>query len=226
MPESIELLAYALQTASLGEVSSANRTPGRPSIAELDDDTVAALRDLTAWDRELYTFACDLFEERRRSMMRRLLSRHADAVGSGPARPQVFTFEGPVPGDGWYAPQRAGDRWFSWTGPTCASSIELASPHGTAFALRLGVLHTMGPELVSAVDLRINDVPIHASAERDVDGHVVTAPVPRALIRPPGESNVIAIRLPAVVRPCDVDDANPDSRHLGIAVHRIELMAI
>ena len=105
MVESIELLAYALTTAPLGEVSSANRTPGRPSIAELDDDTVAALRDLTAWDRELYTFACELFEDRRRSMTRRLLSRHAEAghaaaVSPGPARPQVFTFEGPVPGDG------------------------------------------------------------------------------------------------------------------------------
>ena len=151
---------------------------------------------------------------------------HADAVSSGPARPEVFTFEGPVPGDGWYAPQRAGDRWFSWTGPACASSIELASPHGTAFAVRLSVLHTMGPELVSALDLRINDVSIHPSVERAVDGHVITARVPRALIRPPGESNVIAIRLPAVVRPCDLDGANADSRLLGIAVHRIELVAI
>ena len=231
MVESIELLAYALTTAPLGEVSSANRTPGRPSIAELDGDTVAALRDLTAWDRELYTFACELFEDRRRSMTRRLLSRHAEAghagaVNPGPARRQVFTFEGPVPGDGWYAPQRAGDRWFSWTGPTCASSIELASPHGTAFALRLGVLHTMSPELLSALDLRINDVPIHPSAARDADGHVITAGVPRDVIRAPGESNVIAIQLPAVVRPCDLDGANPDSRLLGIAVHRIELMAI
>ncbi len=231
MVESIELLAYALATAPLGEVSSANRTPGRPSIAELDDDTVAALRDLTAWDRELYTFACELFEDRRRGMTRRLLSRqaeagHAAAVNPGPARRQVFTFEGPVPGAGWYAPQRAGDRWFSWTGPTCASSIELASPHGTAFALRLGVLHTMSPELLSALDLRINDVPIHPSAARDADGHVITAGVPRDVIRAPGESNVIAIRLPTVVRPCDLDGANPDSRLLGIAVHRIELMAI
>ena len=98
MVESIELLVYALTTAPLGEVSSANRTPGRPSVAGLDDDTVAALRDLTAWDRELYTFACELFEDRRRRMTRRLLSRHAEAghaaaVDPGPARLQVFTFE-------------------------------------------------------------------------------------------------------------------------------------
>ena len=84
----------------------------------------------------------------------------------------------------------------------------------------------MSPELLPALDLRINDVPIHPSAERDADGHVITAGVPRALIRAPGESNVIAIRLPTVVRPCDLDGANPDSRLLGIAVHRIELMAV
>ena len=69
-------------------------------------------------------------------------------------------------------------------------------------------------------------MPIHPSAARDVDGHVITAGVPRDVIRAPGESNVIAIELPTVVRPCDLDGANPDSRLLGIAVDRIELMAI
>jgi len=59
-----------------------------------------------------------------------------------------------------------------------------------------------------------------------VDGHVITAGVPRSLMRAPGESNVVAIRVPTVVRPCDVDGANPDSRLLGIAVHRIELLAV
>ena len=84
----------------------------------------------------------------------------------------------------------------------------------------------MSPELLSALDLRINDVPMHPSAARDADGHVITAGVPLDVIRAPGESNVIAIQLPTVVRPCDLDRANPDSRLLGIAVHRIELMAV
>ena len=127
-----------------------------------------------------------------------------------------------MPGDGWYAPQRAGDRWFSWTGPTCASSDRVGVAPGTAFALRLGVLHTMSPELLSALNLRVNDVPIHPSAERDADGHVITAGVPRDVIRAPGESNVIAIQL-RVVRPCELDGANPDGRLLGIAVSSVEL---
>jgi len=229
--ESIELLAYALKTRPFGEVSSANVTPGRPPVAGLDDETIAALRDLTACDRELYAFACGLFEDRRRGMMRRLLSRHAEedraeAVTARPAGPPVFTFDSPVPGDGWYAPERGGDRWFSWTGPTCQSSIELSSPRGTAFALRLGVLHTMRPEFLSTMDLRINDVRLHPRAEREAEGHVITAAVLPALLRAPGESNWIDIRLPAVVRPCDGNRDNPDSRLLGIAVHRIELMAL
>ena len=231
MTESIELLAYALQTRPLGEISSANRSSTRPAVAALDEATTAALVDLTAADRELYAFACELFEERRSAMMRRLLvlgadqtrplDEHARVVPS-----PVFTFDSPVPGDGWYAPEHDGDRWFSWTGPTCASSIELASPPGVEFVLRLGVLHAMNAEFLSGLDVRLNGVRLHVRAEPDAAGHVLTAAVPRALMGAPGEGNWIAIRLPRVIRPCEQDPAAHDSRLLGIAVHRVELAAI
>ena len=56
-------------------------------------------------------------------MVRHLLSLHADAGIADGVRLPAFTFEGPVPGDGWATPERAGDRWFSWTGPACESSM-------------------------------------------------------------------------------------------------------
>jgi hypothetical protein len=231
MTESIELLAYALQTRPLGEISSANRSSTRPAVAALDEATTAALVDLTARDRELYAFACELFEERRRAMMRRLLAFDADRARPAAERAlgmpsPVFTFDRPIPGDGWYAPERAGDRWFSWTGPTCDSSIELASPPGVEFVLRLGVLHAMNAEFLSGLDVRLNGVRLHVRAEPAAAGHVLTAAVPRALMGAPGEGNWIAIRLPRVIRPCEQDPAAHDSRLLGIAVHRVELAAI
>ncbi|MQA30338.1 MAG: hypothetical protein GEU82_10945 [Luteitalea sp.] len=230
MSESTELLAYSLHTRPFGEVSSANRSHRRPAVADLDDATTAALIDLTARDRELYAFASALVEERRRAMMRRLLVLDADRSPTPgrafPAPPPVFTFDSPIPGDGWYAPERAGDRWFSWTGPTCESSIEVASPPGTEFVLKLGVLHAMRSEFLSTLDLRVNGVRLHVWTESDAAGHVLTASVPRALIGPPGEGNWIGIRVPRVIRPCEEDPGTYDSRLLGIAVHRIELAAI
>jgi sulfotransferase family protein len=230
MTESIELLAHSLQARPLGEISSANRTI-RPALAALDAATTAALADITTADRELYAFACELFEERRRAMMRRLLVLGADQVRPVAERARfvpspVFTFDSPVPGDGWYGPEHDGARWFSWTGPACASSIELASPPGAEFVLRLGVLHAMSAEFLSGLDVRLNGVRLHVRAEPAAAGHVLTAAVPRALMGAPGEGNWIVIRLPRVIRPCEQDPAAHDSRLLGIAVHRIELTAI
>ncbi|HEV7505165.1 MAG TPA: sulfotransferase family 2 domain-containing protein [Thermoanaerobaculia bacterium] len=68
MNESVYLLADSLQGDPFCEVGMANRGPARPAVASLDPATIEALVDLTAQDRELYAFACRLFEERRRAM--------------------------------------------------------------------------------------------------------------------------------------------------------------
>lgn len=227
MSESVELLAHALQGRPFGEVGTANRSPGRRAVAELDPPTVAALADLTAQDRELYTFACRLFEERRRAMTRELHNPdrpHLDA-GHPPPAP-VFAFDRAIPGDGWYAPERDGGRWFSWTGPSCDSTLELASPAGQELVFKLGVLHAMRWESLSSLEVRLNGVRLPLRMQPAAPGQVLTAAVPRGLASPPGEGNSIGIRVPEVIRPCEQDPAAGDSRLLGIAIHRIELAAV
>jgi hypothetical protein len=227
MNESVDLLSHALQARPLGEVSTANRSPARLAVAELDPPTMTALADLTAQDRELYTFACRLFEERRRAMTRELLNPDRTRLEAGhPPPAPIFTFDGAIPGDGWYAPERDGERWFSWTGPACDSTLELASPAGQELVFKLGVLHAMQWESLSSLEVRLNNVRLCLQEEPGAAGRVLTAIVPRGLARAPGESNSIGIRVPEVLRPCEQDPAAGDSRLLGIAVHRIELAAI
>ena len=67
MVESIELLADALATAPLGEVSSANRTPGRRRSPSSTTTRWRRCAISQPGIRELYTFACELFEDRRRA---------------------------------------------------------------------------------------------------------------------------------------------------------------
>jgi hypothetical protein len=67
MSESVDLLAHSLQVRPLGEVGTANKAPDRPPVAALDEATLSALAGLTAQDRELYSLACRLFDERRRA---------------------------------------------------------------------------------------------------------------------------------------------------------------
>jgi hypothetical protein len=228
MSESMDVLARSLRTRPFGELSTANRRPAGPAIDALDAGTTAALVDLTAHDRELYRFACRLFEERRRTMMQQLPLLGADRPGwpaghPSPAQSPLFTFDGPVPGDGWYAPERVGKRWFSWTGPTRHSTIELASPGGLECVLKIGVLHAMRWEFLSKLDVRLNGVRLDVRRQSDAAGHLLTAAVPRTIMRAPGESNWIAMRVPGVIRPCEQDRTADDSRLLGIAVYRVEL---
>jgi hypothetical protein len=164
MSESIELLACSLQTRPFGEVSSANRTPGRPPLAALDEATTAALVDLTARDRELYAFACEMFEERRRAMTRRLF-----VLGPDRARPAaeralgvpspVFTFDGPIPGDGWYAPERSGERWLLTA--AVPRALMAAPGEGNRIAIRLPRVIRPCEQDPAADDSRLLGIAVH-----------------------------------------------------------------
>src|SRR6185312_11961399 len=137
MGESMDLLGHALRDRPFGEAGTANRSRGRPAVASLDPSTMAALTDLTAQDRELYTFACRLFEHRLRAMTQELHNAYRPRQEAGHrSLAPVFAFDRAIPGDGWYAPERAGERWFSWTGPSCDSTLELASPPGREVVLK------------------------------------------------------------------------------------------
>lgn len=226
--ESADLLAWALKTRPFGEVGTANRGSGRPSTAALDAATLDALAGLTARDRDLYAFACRLFEDRcsglpRPRPGRNALSPERGHVHRGAAH--VFEFDGPIPGDGWYAPERDGDRWFSWTGPTRDSTIRLAAPDGRCWLLRLTVVHAMAWDSVSGLDVRINGVQVRIRVQPRDGGHLLTAAVPARAIRRGSEGNLVVIRVPRVARPCEQDSRLDDTRQLGIAVSRVELAA-
>jgi len=226
MGESMDLLGHALRDRPFGEAGTANRSRGRPAVAALDPSTMAALTDLTAQDRELYTFACRLFEHRLRAMTQELHNARPRQEAGHRSLAPVFAFDRAIPGDGWYAPERAGERWFSWTGPSCDSTLELASPPGREVVLKLGVLHAMRWDSLPNLEVRLNDVRLRLQRTPDAGQVVLTAVVPRGLARPPGEGNSIRIRVSELARPCDQDPAAGDSRLLGIALHRIELAAI
>jgi len=225
--ESVDLLSWSWQVRPFGEISTANRSNGREALSSLDPSTVAALMEFTSRDQELYNFACELFEERYRKMLRQPLLNRVSAESMNRYAPgaTVFTFDGPIPGDGWYAPERSGERWFSWTGPTRDSTIELASPQGREFYLTVGVLHVMKAESLSSIEVRLNCIELQLQVTAAEGGFVLTADVAGTTVRPCGEINRITIRVPAVMRPCEQDSTADDSRLLGIAVHRVELTA-
>lgn len=229
LPESIELLSHALRAGHLGYPGWANRTPGRPEAGTLDDETLALLRDLTEHDSVLYRFAVHLFEQRRRDMMRALLARPEAALADAPVAPvgaSEFLFNGPIPGEGWYAPERAASKHFSWTGPDRESWLMVRSPAaGDGARLEVDILHALLPEGLARVRLLFNDWPIPHELSAAPAGHRLSAAVPAWLLRPAGEANRIRVIVERAARPCDVAPPNPDSRLLGLAVSRVALLA-
>jgi hypothetical protein len=228
LPETKEYLAYALQTRPFGDLNWCNKTRSRPVVEDIDAETAAELRRLTCHDRELYAFAKELSEIRRRAMSKALPAGHANATTEPGrrCRSSSFTSSMALPGGGWCAAENDGNRWFNWTGPGSESWIELGTPEGSEFELRIGVLHALKPETLFELELFVNDARLKPEVSRDSAGHTICAPVAAHLLRPAGMSNTITLRVPHLSRPCDCDPMNDDSRMLGIAVYQIGLVAV
>lgn len=231
LPEFKEVLTFALGRPHLGDLAWANKTRNRPLRDEIDGETREALEELTGIDRQLYAYAQDLFEQRYREMVGNLLrsySRHSPrAVAPEPeVVPSLLHFNNPPSGEGWYAPEVLGGRWVCWTGITPESSIHLSTPAGTMFELQLEVLHAAAPENLFELIVAINGVNVPIKISSGTCSHVVSASVEPALLRGPGQANQISLRSPRLVRPCDIDSENNDSRLLGAAVYRAELLCV
>ena len=74
--ESLALLAYLFNWAPL-ESARINVTARRPSVGEVDERTLARLRQINELDLELYRSACAIFDERWAEMIEDLLERNA-----------------------------------------------------------------------------------------------------------------------------------------------------
>ncbi|MEX3991313.1 sulfotransferase family 2 domain-containing protein [Paraburkholderia sp. EG286A] len=73
MRDSMSLLAHKLGFFPNFSVPRLNTSSNRSGIDELSAEEVAAIRELTVLDQELYVWACQLFEERMGEMMSSLL---------------------------------------------------------------------------------------------------------------------------------------------------------
>jgi hypothetical protein len=83
----------------------------------------------------------------------------------------------------------------------------------------------MNAESLISTEVHLNGVALQLQVTPEEGGFILTAGVAGTTVRPRGEMNRIAIRVPGVMRPCEQDSTADDSRLLGIAVYRVELTA-
>jgi hypothetical protein len=194
-----------------------NVSAGRPRVGDLDRATHAALSELTRLDAALYRHACDLFEERLRSVPK--------GPGLKPVPPgdADFTFDRAVPGTGWHPRERGPEGWFCWSGPVATLHLRLAGRG--AGRMRLRVVHALSAQAIDGLLVWVNGglVPtrrlgegLPADLEADIPAHLVRDPDGRVELR---------FRPGATMRACDVSPGSQDERPLGVALSRVSVSA-
>jgi hypothetical protein len=211
LADSLRLMAHAFGWPAPGSAPWQNRTPDRPAAADLDTETLAQLHELTSLDAELYHFGMGLFEDRFAAASDRL------PVPAGVGHAASFTFDGPVPGDGWLTRERSDHGAFCWSQREAWLEFPLA---GTGeLSLRFEVLGCVDLSQLDALEVSVNGEPVRPVRDYDPPVHRFTATARVA----PGTGTVrLAFRAP-LVRPCDVTPGSADARKLGVAVRRVDV---
>ncbi|MDP2293402.1 MAG: sulfotransferase family 2 domain-containing protein [Actinomycetota bacterium] len=221
---SMTLICEALGWPSFTGFPHVNPTLDRTAVSQLDPATLDDLREFTELDAELYRFATELFEQRWQQW-----SADHPAAGAAGVEPPTdaetsFRFDRRIPGTGWHGSERFGDSWISWTGPGTVSTIDLDLPSSDHVMLRVTVTHTLDPEALHLTQLLVNDIAVAVAVRAEATVHHLEAAVPLAVLQRRDDVARITIRTPFVLRPCDVDPNNADSRRLGIAATNVALL--
>ena len=209
--ESIRLLCSMCDWPVPDTVPHENRTSSRPRAEAVSPGARDALKELTTLDAELYRLGSDLFAD----ALRDVPLPHVP-----PAPSQIdLTFEGPIPGSGWFDREPRPGGFFCWTGRAAWLEVRLAGSGELALAVE--VRWAVDPAQIDGLTASVNGrpVPMFRSQVGAVDrfeGRVRTEPLANGRYR-------VEFRVPRTIRPCDVVPGSTDHRELGVAVSRVEL---
>jgi hypothetical protein len=209
--ESIRLLCRMCDWPVPDAVPHENRTPVRPGTEAISPEARAALEELTTLDADLYRLGADLFADALRDGPLSLLP---------PAPSRIdLTFEGPIPGSGWFDREPRPGGYFCWTGRAAWLEVRLAG--GGELALAVEVRGAVDPAQIDGLTAAVNGRPVplfrsRVGAVDRLEGRVPTESAADGRYR-------VEFRVPRTVRPCDVVPGSTDPRELGVAVSRVEL---
>lgn len=188
----------------------ANQNPLRPRDHCLDRETLAFLEEHTALDAELHRFAGELLQERWEK---------AHAGMARPPREFSVSFDGAIPGHGWYPREQSGGVCYCFSEPR--AWLECRAPAGRDLLVEIDTLPLLPAEHAGPFTLRVNgrEVSLSETAMRDRVTY-------RGVLSGGAGAEEARLDFEArPVRPCDVLPGSSDSRALGPAVTAVRLRA-
>jgi glycosyltransferase involved in cell wall biosynthesis len=168
--------------------------------------------------------------ERVGERVRRLLAGvdfTADLPASGhasePVRSFEFTFDAPVPGHGWHAPEErlidGRPTAYRWTSGATAT-FDAAIHGGTDLGYELEIVAAASPEVANSLQLYVNEQPVAGGIDYLPDGRArLCGVIPRALLADEGRRTRFGFNVARTVRPSD-EHASADTRRVGVAISR------
>ena len=134
-----------------------------------------------------------------------------------------FTFDRPIPGMGWHLRETDGPHHFAWTGLEPDAWIDFRPVGAGDHVLRCEIIHMLAPQAVNAVHARVNGHLLTLRQQRVDNMVILEAYVPGHVLRICSDRVRVSLRVPELLRPCDINPASGDKRTLGLGIRRIAL---
>jgi hypothetical protein len=126
-------------------------------------------------------------------------------------------------GVGWHPAEQDAGRWIRWTGPDRISWVDLRWPGTGAGRFSCVIPHAALPELLGALEVRVNDSPLELTWRATEAGTEVSAPVSAAVLSSGQGRARVELELPSVLTPARAGLNSTETRTLGIAIAELSI---
>jgi hypothetical protein len=231
LDESLALLCRSRGWPVSTVTERVNRTADQPARGDIDARARRLLDELTAPDRELYRFACGLFERRleeaRGTPGPTTWTFWASLRDRGGPQPEsaCLTFDQAIPGHGWLGREESERGHYCWMERD--AWVELRVAVRGDMKVRCTVFYAVTARQLAQVTLAVNGARLPTTLRIRPEGLIYEADVPYQVLGRSGRGPVcVRVAVAEALRPCDEVSGSTDSRLLGLAIHRLELLPI
>lgn len=220
--ESVDWLTRCLGWAPLTPLPRTMVTRHRLRQEEISSAALEALRGFTAVDRELYSEAERLYEDRVAEWS---ATGGIDALDPGIEDARLVSdlrFDRPIRGSGWLGRERVGEApYVCWIGHTGHAHVELADDPA-ARSIVVEIAHAIEPSILETLRITVDGRDLAPRFSQSGEAVTASAPLERRRGRRDGALRV-ELAVDHATRPCDINPDSGDNRELAIAVQRIAL---
>lgn len=138
--------------------------------------------------------------------------------------PRVLVCAGDVVpvSDNFYAAEPLGDSdYFRWTGPERLNNFHVPIDRSVERTLRISIVNSIKPELIRSIKLYVDGELTSYEIERRDNGVELITSLSES---DRTQDTLVSMFIPHLYSPSELDSSSTDSRKLGVAFHKLEVI--